>query len=309
VIVTLTLCFASGFAVGRWGPRFEGSARRIARIQGMVYSMMLFVLGARLGIHLFESRMWSDSLVRSLILMGGSVVGSFLFLYPIRTWIDPESEEDIRLQTAHLPNLSPHQIVGQAVLSLTVGAIVGTVMRASLESVHLERLALALLCSLVVLIGIDSGRDEEAGDVLSSLKLRLVFVPILIGIGSIIGASVAGVAMGLSPRDGGAVGAGCGWYSLTTLLLGDLEGPRLASYGLLANLFREALAIVLIPLVARVDRGLLLLAAPGCSAMDSTLPLLGRLGGNRIGVMAFITGAFLSLLVPILVPWSYRLLP
>ena len=310
MVLPLALSLLAGFLAGKLLPRFPGRSLWTMRAQNALLALMLVVLGARLG--LIQSRMqhWLHIFAQSLALAAGSVAGSLAFVFPLRRLLAPESEETIRSQSAHLPEPpKPHQIIGMSLAALAAGVVLGvTVLAGRVDYEQLRNPAFALLCSILVLVALEVATDDEASENLEGLSPVLALVPLAIALGSVCGGGLAGWLMGFRLREGAAVGAGCGWYSLTSIILGQKAGAAVGSFGLLANLFRETLSFLVIPLVARYHHGLLLLAAPGCTAMDTTLPILGRLGGNKIGVMAFLTGAVLSLLVPLLVPWTWQLL-
>jgi uncharacterized membrane protein YbjE (DUF340 family) len=310
MIGTLAACCALGLLTGRLLPPSGARARWIARVQTALVVVLLVILGVRLGLRQAAAPDWSRTLLRSLVLAAGSVAGSLVFVYPIRGWLEPEGEEAIRMQSSHLPALpGTARLVGASLGCLGAGTLAGLVLAPTVDPASMDAVAFQVLCVLLFACTLEAGSDRDAGSTLAALSPRLALVPLAIAAGSIAGAGLCGLALGLRTREGGAVGAGCGWYSLTTLILGRQAGPDLASCGLLANLLRESLAFVVIPVIARHHRGLMLIAPAGCTAMDTTLPILGRLGGNRVGVLGFLTGAALSLLVPVIVPWAYRTLP
>ncbi|VEB06979.1 surface protein [Klebsiella pneumoniae] len=72
------------------------------------------------------------------------------------------------------------------------------------------------------------------------------------------------------------------------------------------DLCRELLAIMLIPGLIRRSRSTAL-GLCGATSMDFTLPVLQRSGGVEIVPAAIVHGFLLSLLVPILIAFFYRL--
>jgi len=102
-------------------------------------------------------------------------------------------------------------------------------------------------------------------------------------------------------------GAGVGWYSLSGVLVAKLHSPALGALAFLTNLFRELLAFLLVPLLS-ARLGVLAAIAPcGATAMDTTLPVIQRVAGPTAAMVAFLTGAVLSAIVPILIPVLIRL--
>jgi uncharacterized membrane protein YbjE (DUF340 family) len=77
---------------------------------------------------------------------------------------------------------------------------------------------------------------------------------------------------------------------------------ELGALAFIANVLRELLAIICIPLAARYLGSLVAIAPGGATTMDTTLPLIAEATQNEATVAAFINGAILSALVPILIP-------
>jgi uncharacterized membrane protein YbjE (DUF340 family) len=99
-----------------------------------------------------------------------------------------------------------------------------------------------------------------------------------------------------------AVVAGFGWYSLSGILIADMGNAQLGALAFLANLFRESLALLSIPLLQHFRRTGSAIAAAGATSMDVSLPVLSLYGAGSFLPLAVFHGFILSLLVPILVP-------
>ena len=128
-------------------------------------------------------------------------------------------------------------------------------------------------------------------------------MPILIALGSILGAVIGGQMLNLPFNEASAVGAGFGWYSLSGVIISKIYSSDLGALAFLTNVFRELMAIILIPLLAKLGNKILVIAPGGATTMDTTLPLITRsVKQKEIAVIAFISGAVLSSLVPVLVP-------
>ena len=166
-----------------------------------------------------------------------------------------------------------------------------------------DKLALYALYVLIFLVGICVGGDTRALRNILRLKARGLAVPLVAGLGSLLGAGA--LALGLeavSFREGCAVGAGFGYYSLASVLASQLGGAQLGGITLLANILREVLTISLTPLMARSMGNLAPIACGGATTMDTTLAVIHRQVGSSYAVIAVINGLVLSLLVPVLIP-------
>ena len=70
----------------------------------------------------------------------------------------------------------------------------------------------------------------------------------------------------------------------------------------LSNVFREIIAIVSIPFIAKHIGYLETIAAGAAISMDTGLPVITKNTNSEAVVVAFISGAILSLSVTVLVP-------
>lgn len=104
-----------------------------------------------------------------------------------------------------------------------------------------------------------------------------------------------------------SLASGFGWYSLSGVLLTKLDGPGLGAVSFLANVVRESMALILIPLLARTRFPLLAIGAGGATSMDVCLLITYRSLGEKSVPLCLASRGFLSLMVPILVPLCYTL--
>lgn len=156
------------------------------------------------------------------------------------------------------------------------------------------------LCLLLLLVGIDIGKQKNILVELKKMGLSLLIVPIMIAGGSIIGAMLGGALIGLPLNEAGAVGAGFGWYSLSAVMLADYS-THLSALAFLSNVLRELLAIVSVPLIAKYIGYMEAVAPGGATAMDTTLPIITQYTDSKTAVLAFVSGVLLSSMVPLLV--------
>lgn len=138
-------------------------------------------------------------------------------------------------------------------------------------------------------------------------RVDTILVPAATAVGSLAGGALVAAIFSIGIGKGMALAAGFGWYSLSGVLIADLGDPALGSAAFLANMLREALALVLIPVLAASKRPYTAIGAGGATAMDVTLPLIEQCVGPAAVPVSFTSGALLSLLVPFLVPLVYAL--
>ncbi|SCZ08169.1 lysine exporter LysO family protein [Alkaliphilus peptidifermentans] len=166
---------------------------------------------------------------------------------------------------------------------------------------HIDLLINFGLCLLLLFVGIDIGRQKDVFSKIKTMGLKILWVPIMIGIGSILGAMVGGLFLNIPYNEAGAIGAGFGWYSLSAIELSK-HSSQLGTLAFVTNISREVIALACIPIVAKYIGKFEAIAPAGATAMDTTLPIISRSTDASVAIVSFITGVMLSSLVPILVP-------
>lgn len=173
---------------------------------------------------------------------------------------------------------------------------------------YTETLITVSLNILLFLIGIDLGRNKHVLKDIRSHGRVLLLVPAGIILGSWVGGIAGGFVTGIPIALSLPIASGFGWYSLSGILLSNLHSPEAGAIAFLTNIFRELLAVMLIPVLAIRLNHWTAIAPAGATSMDTTLPIIARATSPAIVVVAFVNGALLSSLVPILVPFMYNLL-
>jgi uncharacterized membrane protein YbjE (DUF340 family) len=112
---------------------------------------------------------------------------------------------------------------------------------------------------------------------------------------------VASLFLKLSLFETAAIGAGLGWYSLSAIELSK-HSAELGTIAFLANVSREVIAFIAIPIIAKKIGDIETIAAAGATSMDTALPVITKATKSNISILSFFSGVILSLLVPILVP-------
>ncbi|MGL4766805.1 MAG: lysine exporter LysO family protein [Formosimonas sp.] len=102
-----------------------------------------------------------------------------------------------------------------------------------------------------------------------------------------------------------AASSGFGWYTLSGIALTQMDEPVLGSIAFLSDLFREVIALLLVPMLARHHRAPLAIGVCGATCMDVTLPLIEKNCAPMYVPIAFISGALITVAVPFLIPFFY----
>ena len=155
---------------------------------------------------------------------------------------------------------------------------------------------------LMFLAGVSIGSDKDSWRVLATHNYKIIWVPVSIVIGTIIGSAlVAAILPSLTVRETMAVGAGFGYYSLSSVFVTQLHSQSLGVVALLSNIFREVATLVATPLLVSYFGNLAGIASGGATAMDTTLPVISRYSGQSYAIIAVFSGIVLTILVPLLV--------
>lgn len=154
---------------------------------------------------------------------------------------------------------------------------------------------------LMFLVGVSVGADTTAFRIIKKVKLRILLVPLTTIVGTAIGMLIIYPFLPLMDFiDTQAVGAGYGYYSLSSILIAEMRTETLGVVALLANVIREILTLVFAPLLAKTGK-LSPIVAAGATSMDTTLPIITKFVGKEYAVISVFHGTVLTILVPVIV--------
>ncbi|MBK3519048.1 lysine exporter LysO family protein [Carboxylicivirga marina] len=165
-----------------------------------------------------------------------------------------------------------------------------------------EDLTTYALFVLMFLVGISIGSDKNAFYVLRKLNFKVVLVPLTVVVGSLVGTSLISILLSdINAKEAMAVGAGFGYYSLSSIFIGQMHSQELGVIALLSNIFREIITLLAVPILVKYFGKLAGIATGGATAMDTTLPIIVKYTGKEYGIIAIFSGIILTILVPVLV--------
>lgn len=185
------------------------------------------------------------------------------------------------------------------VLVLGIGA--GYFMPADL-SAFIDSASSYMLLILLFSVGIDMGLNKEVFTRIKELGFKILLIPFGIVVGSLCGGIFTALFVKLSIKEGLAISAGLGWYSLSGILITEAGNPVGGTIAFLANVFREMLTFIVVPFVASHLNYYCAIAPAGATAMDTTLGIISKNTNGTIAVLSFVSGVICTLLVPVLVP-------
>jgi uncharacterized membrane protein YbjE (DUF340 family) len=158
------------------------------------------------------------------------------------------------------------------------------------------------LYALLFLVGAEIGANPRVWEVARRQNVRILLVPLSAVLGTFLGVALCSVFVpGVGFRESLAVGSGFGYYTLASVLIGQLGGKTLGVVALLSNILRELATLLTAPLLARHFGKLAPIASGGATSMDTTLPIITRSVGAEYAVISVVNGVVLTLLAPVLI--------
>ena len=181
-----------------------------------------------------------------------------------------------------------------------------------------------VLYLLMFQVGISIGSDKKLKEILSSIRPKLLLVPLATIIGTLSFSALISLALTKwSVFDCLAVGSGFAYYSLSSILITELKEPltsqhpklqkaeiltlgaqlaaELGTIALIANIIREIFALLGAPLFVRYFGRLSPICAGGATTMDTTLPIITRYCGKDLVFVSIFHGILVDFTVPFFV--------
>ena len=282
------------------------SASWMAPLQTGLLLIIILALGIQLGANEEVSASLKVIGIAALVIALFAMTGSVLCLLLLRVFV-------LRLDRKALSRgedaqrSTPEETTADQTLTwlisaaVVLGFIFGHWLLPSAVSARCGSVVTLGLDAMLFLVGLDLGRQGEAVSSIRAAGVRALLIPAAVIAGSLVFGALAAVILPFTSRDTAAVAAGMGWYSLSPTLLAPYS-LKLSAVAFLANVLREILSILLIPVIARRLGYLECVAAAGATAMDTVLPVIVRSTSRRMTIYAFASGLVCSLLVPLLVP-------
>ena len=151
---------------------------------------------------------------------------------------------------------------------------------------------------LMLLVGISIGSDRRLGEILRTLKPRVLLLPMATTVGTFAGTALVSLFLTYSVSECMAVGAGFAYYSLSSIFISQYKGAELGTIALISNIARELITLLLTPLLARHLGPLIPISCGGASTMDTTLPVITRYCGKEWIFVSIVHAMILDFSVP-----------
>ena len=188
-----------------------------------------------------------------------------------------------------------------------IGCVVGTFNDSQLE-VH--DLSMYVLYALMLQVGVSIGSNKNLKVLVKSLRFNMLLVPLATIVGTLLFSAFASLLLSQwSVFDCMAVGSGFAYYSLSSILITQFKEPslglqlatELGTIALLANIFREMMALLGAPLIRKYFGKLAPISAAGVNSMDVLLPSITLYSGKEMIPLAIFHGILIDMSVPVFV--------
>ena len=151
---------------------------------------------------------------------------------------------------------------------------------------------------LMLLVGISICSDRRLGEILRTLRPRVLLLPMATTVGTFAGTALISLFLTYSVSECMAVGAGFAYYSLSSIFISQYKGPELGTIALISNIAREPITLLLTPLLARHLGPLIPISCGGASTIDTTLPVITRYCGKEWIFVSIVHAMILDFSVP-----------
>lgn len=191
-------------------------------------------------------------------------------------------------------------MIAAALSALVIGVLGGAFLFPDGISAGVSSASNLVLLLLMFSVGVSVGANKLMLRKLRQYNIRIISIPIGVAVGSVLAGTVLAPILGQPLREGMAVTAGMGWYSLSGIVVTELLGTSAGTVAFLSNLLREVLAFCLIPVLIKRFGAYSAIAAAGATSEDTTLPVIIRYAGDEVALISVINGMLTSAVVPLL---------
>lgn len=261
--------------------------------------ILLFVLGVESGenpvLRESVSVIGRDALLIGLASTMGSVLlggGVFRIFYPE---INRAASRSLNSGSSLLRAFKGSMFI----LFFFIGGIIcgynGLFSRFSLPA----EISVYILWVLMFFVGAGIGSDRRILPTFKNVRPKILLLPAATLGGSFIASFLIGFLIpGRTSTDCLAVGAGMGYYSLSSVFITGYKGAELGAVALVSNIIREMFTLVFAPLLAYCFGKFAPIAAGGATTADTTLPVIVQVSGKDMVFISLLNGLLTDLSVP-----------
>lgn len=273
--------------------------------------LLLLILGIEVGSNEQIIRGLHTIGLEALLLTLGGTLGSVIAAWALWKALYPQARRSGNNQAARADGGDRKAEVAAAAGALkgsliivgffAAGAVVGVCGLLPFDLAETS-ISFCALAALMFSVGLGVGNDPQTLKNFRQLNPRLVFLPVMTIVGTLLGSAAASLLLAhRSLTDCLAIGSGFGYYSLSSIFITEYRGAELGTIALLANICREILTLLAAPLLVRWFGNLAPISAGGATTMDTTLPIITRTSGQQFVVVSIFHGFVVDFSVPFLV--------
>lgn len=170
--------------------------------------------------------------------------------------------------------------------------------------------SVGVLYLLMLLLGINLGCNQDIKGFAKMINFKMLLVPVATVTGTFLFSAIAGFILSQwSVFDCMAVGSGFAYYSISSVLITQLKTPsigmqlatELGTIALLANIFREMIALIGAPIIRKYFGRLAPISAAGIGSSDILLASISKYSGQEAIPLAILHGILINISVPFFV--------
>ena len=186
-------------------------------------------------------------------------------------------------------------------LFILLGILIGYFALPKGDAPWLDTLLTVSLIFLYTGAGIILGTNKEVFTYIRKLGLRILFLPLSIFAGCLLGGFVMGLLLGVPLKWSVLSASGMGYYSMSGAFLTEVYGIEAGVYGFMVNVSRDVFTVALLPLLTRISKGSPIASGAG-GCMDTMLIPVSKAVGPELGLVALISGTITTMAVPVWLP-------
>lgn len=186
-------------------------------------------------------------------------------------------------------------------ISIIAGVLIGYFLLKPSFSTYLDYSLYGSLILLYTGVGISLGTNRKVFGYIKVLGFKIIYISLAIFIGSLTGAVVSGLLLGLPLHIPMLSAGGMSYYSITGAYMTQTYGIEVGTYGFMVNVMREFFTVLLLPILIRISKGSPI-AGGAAGNMDTMLVPVTKFVGAELGLVALITGVILTFFVPFELP-------
>jgi len=179
------------------------------------------------------------------------------------------------------------------IVACLLGLLIGLFLPGNL---NINLMFSLILPILLFSVGVSLGNINIMNLVTNNRKFLLL--PIFSLIGSIVFSVIYALIMKNGIKETVLVGNAMGFYSLPAIMVSTQIGVVAGTTLLITNMIREAITILLAPLITKIFGKYSIIAVGGATTMDVSLVMIKEVGGSELVPLAILNGLVLTLGVP-----------